>query len=77
VVSYVLGFSPQNLKLNGSFTLESQSVRKQKFSVQAAAAFYAPRVQKAPKKPPSRNSGAVFSQEEIRDLSVDLQTRFP
>jgi VWFA-related protein len=77
-VSYVLGFSPQNLKLNGSFhTLKVSLAGKQKFSVQARRGFYAPRVQKSPEETAKQEiQEAVFSQEEIRDLSVDLQTQF-
>jgi len=44
VASYLLGFSPQNLKLNGSFhTLKVALTSKQKFDIQARRGYYAPR----------------------------------
>ena len=76
--SYLLGFSPQNLKLNGSFhTLKVSLAGKQKYSLQARRGFYAPRTLKNPEETAKQEiSEAVFSQEEIRDLGVDLQTQF-
>jgi VWFA-related protein len=76
--SYVLGFSPQNLKLNGSFhTLKVALTGKQKFTVQARRGFFAPRTMKTPEETAKEEiQEAVFSQEEIRDLSVELQTQF-
>lgn len=76
--SYVLGFSPQNLKLNGSFhTLRVTLTGKQKFTVRARRGFYAPRTMKTPEETAKEEiQEAVFSQEEIRDLPVDLQTQF-
>ena len=76
--SYVLGFSPQNLKLNGSFhSLKVSLTGKQKFSVQARRGYYAPRNIKNPEDAAKEEiQEAVFSQEEIRDLPVELQTQF-
>jgi VWFA-related protein len=76
--SYLLGFAPQNLKLNGSFhTLKVSLVGKQKFSIQARRGYYAPRTLKTPEETAKQEiQEAVFSQEEIRDLPVDLQTQF-
>ncbi len=76
--SYLLGFSPQNLKLNGSFhNLKVSLAGKQKYSLQARRGFYAPRTLKNPDETAKEEiSEAVFSQEEIRDLGVDLQTQF-
>jgi VWFA-related protein len=78
VASYLLGFSPQNLKLNGSFhTLKVALTSKQKFSIQARRGYYAPRTAKDPAQTAKEEiQEAVFSQEEIRDLPVDLQTQF-
>jgi len=77
-ISYVLGFSPQNLKLNGSFhTLKVSLTSKQKFSVQARRGYYAPRTLKNPEEVAKEEiQEAVFSQEEILDLPVELQTQF-
>jgi hypothetical protein len=78
VASYLLGFSPQNLKLNGSFhTLKVSLAGKQKFNLQARRGYYAPRTAKDPAQAATEEiQEAVFSQEEIRDLPVDLQTQF-
>jgi VWFA-related protein len=76
--SYLLGFSPQNLKLNGSFhTLKVSLVGKQKYTLQARRGYYAPRTLKDPAQTAKEEiQEAVFSQEEIRDLGLDLQTQF-
>jgi VWFA-related protein len=76
--SYLLGFSPQNLKLNGSFhTLKVSLAGKQKFNIQARRGYYAPRTLKTPEETAKQEiQEAVFSQEEIRDLPVDLQTQY-
>jgi hypothetical protein len=78
VASYLLGFSPQNLKLNGSFhSLKVTLAGKQKFSVQARRGYYAPRTLKDPEETAKEEiQEAVFSQEEIRDLPLDIQTQF-
>jgi len=78
VASYLLGFSPQNLKLNGSFhALKVALTGKQKFDIQARRGYYAPRTAKDPAQAAKEEiQEAVFSQEEIRDLLVDLQTQF-
>jgi VWFA-related protein len=76
--SYVLGFSPQNLKLNGSFhKLKVTLNTSEKFSVQARRGYF------APNHPPDREQeakqeieDALFSREEIHDLPVDLHTQF-
>jgi len=76
--SYVLGFSPQNLKLNGSFhTLKVALTGKQKFIVQARRGYYSPHTRKTPDETAKEEiQEAVFSQEEVRDLPVELQTQF-
>ena len=78
VTSYLLGFSPQNLKLNGSFhTLKVSLTSKQKYTVQARRGYYAPRTLKNPEETAKQEiQEAVFSQEEIHDLVLDLQTQF-
>jgi VWFA-related protein len=77
-ISYLLGFSPQNLKLNGSFhSLKVSLAGKLKYSVQARRGYYAPRTLKSPEEAAKEEiQEAVFSQEEIRDLPIDLQTQF-
>jgi VWFA-related protein len=77
-VSYVLGFSPQNLKLNGAFhNLKVTMAAKQKYSVQARKGYFAPRKAQDPAETAKQEiQEAIFSQDEIRDLPVDLQTQF-
>lgn len=77
-VSYLLGFSPQNLKLDGSYhTLRVAFAKKQKFTVQARHGYYAPRQIANPDLQAKEEiQEAVFSQEEIRDIPLELQTQF-
>jgi VWFA-related protein len=77
-VSYLLGFSPQNLKLDGSYhTLRVALTKRQKYSVQARHGYYAPRKVVNPEQQANEEiQEAVFSQEEIRDIPLELQTQF-
>src|SRR5262249_23644889 len=77
-ITYLLGFSPQNLKLNGSFhTIKVSLTNKSKYNLQARRGYYAPRTMKTPEETAKEEiQEAVFSQEEIRDLPLDLQTQF-
>ncbi|HLZ13146.1 MAG TPA: VWA domain-containing protein [Candidatus Acidoferrum sp.] len=77
-VSYVLGFAPQNLKLDGSYhTLKVTLTGKQKFSVQARKGYFAPRKARDPVETAKQEiEEAIFSQDELKDLAVDLQTQF-
>ncbi len=76
--SYLLGFSPQNLKLDGSYhTLRVALANKQKYSIQARHGYYAPRNLPDPKEAAKQEiQEAVFSQEEIHDIPLELQTQF-
>jgi len=75
---YVLGFSPQNLKFDGGFHgLTVKLAKPAKLSIQARKGYY------APKQAPNANEEArqeiqeaIFSQEEVHDLPVDLHTQF-
>jgi hypothetical protein len=77
-VSYLLGFSPQNLKIDGHYhTLKVTMTNKQKFAVQARHGYFAPRTIADPAEAAKQEiQEALFSQDEIRDLPVDLQTQF-
>ena len=77
-LSYVLGFSPQNLKIDGRYhTLKVSLTNKQKYAVQARHGYYAPRSIADPSEAAKEEiQEALFSQEEIHDLPVDLQTQF-
>jgi len=77
-VSYLLSFSPQNLKLDGHFhTLKVALVTKEKYTVQARHGYFAPRTNTDPAEATKEEiQEALFSQEEIHDLPVDLQTQY-
>jgi VWFA-related protein len=77
-LSYVLGFSPQNLKVDGHYhTLKVSLTGKQKFTIQARHGYYAPRTVKDPAEEAKQEiQEAIFSQEEIHDVPIDLQTQF-
>jgi VWFA-related protein len=77
-ISYVLGFSPQNLKLDGNFhTLKVSFTQKSKYVIQARKGYYAPRHMKDPAEAAKEEiQEAIFSQEEIRDVPIELQTQF-
>ena len=77
-ISYLLGFSPQNLKLDGSLhTLKVSFVHKTKYKIQARHGYFAPRHIVDPAEAAKQEiQEALFSQDEIRDLPVDLHTQF-
>jgi VWFA-related protein len=77
--SYLLSFSPQNLKLDGNYhTLKVTLTNKQqKFSLQARHGYFAPRSVANPAEAAKDEiREALFSQEEIRDLPLDMQTQY-
>ena len=76
--SYVLAFSPQNLKLNGQFhKLKVKLNLKEKFSRQARQGYFAPNHAADPAQEAKQEvEEALFSREEMRDLPVDLHTQF-
>lgn len=76
--SYLLGFSPQNMKIDGRFhTLKVSMASKGKFDIQARHGYFAPRTVSDPAEATKQEiQEALFSQEEIHDLPVDLQTQF-
>ena len=77
-VSYMLGFSPQNLKFDGRFhTLKVALTTKEKFNVQSRHGYFAPRTASDPAQITKEEiQEALFSQEEILDIPVDLQTQY-
>ncbi len=76
--SYLLGFSPQNLKIDGRFhTLKVSLTSKEKLDIQARHGYFAPRTVADPAEATKQEiQEALFSQEEIHDLPVDFQTQF-
>ena len=76
--TYLLGFSPQNLKIDGRFhSLKVALTGKEKFDIQARHGYFAPRtLTDAAEATRLEMQEALFSQEEIHDLPVELQTQF-
>lgn len=77
-VSYVLGFSPQNQKMDGTYhVLKVKLTGKQKYSIQARRGYYAPRKLDDPQEQAKTEiQEAVFSQDEMMDVPFDLQTQY-
>jgi hypothetical protein len=75
---YVLGYSPQNLKLDGALhnlkiTLKSGG----KFEIQARSGYYAPRRLADPAETAKQEmQDALFSREELRDIPMAIHTQF-
>ncbi len=77
-VSYVLGFAPQNLKLDGKYhNLKVTLTGKQKWALQARHGYFAPRGESNPEAAAKEEiQQAVFSQEELRELPIECQAQF-
>jgi VWFA-related protein len=77
-VCYVLGFSPQNQKMDGRFhTLKVSLTGKRKYTLQARRGYYAPKKVDDPEQEAKQEiAEAVFSQDEIEDLPLELQTQY-
>jgi VWFA-related protein len=75
---YVLGFAPQNLKLDGSFHKLKVVVKEpSKLTLQARRGYYAPRrAADAAETAKQEIEEALFSREEIHDIPVELHTQF-
>ena len=77
-VSYVLGFSPQNQRMDGHYhTIKVTLTGKQKYSVQARRGYYAPKKVDDPQEAEKQEmQDALFSRDEIYDLAFMLQTQY-
>ncbi|HEV3421650.1 MAG TPA: VWA domain-containing protein [Candidatus Acidoferrum sp.] len=77
-VSYVLAFSPQNRKMDGQYHLLRVALaKKSKYSIQARRGYYAPRKVDDPLELARQEiQEAIYSQEEINELPLDLQTQY-
>lgn len=75
---YMLGFSPQSLKLDGSFHRLKITVEDAKgLAVQARRGYYAPKHMTSEEdNAKAEIQDALFSREEVHDLAVDLHTQF-
>jgi VWFA-related protein len=76
--SYVLAFTPQDLKLDGSFhSLKVKVNSPQKLTLQARRGYYAPKNFASPEEQVKQEiEDAMFSQEQLHNLPVDLHTQF-
>ena len=75
---YTLGFAPQNLKPDGSYhTLKVSLKEPAKLTLTARRGYYAPKHAADPAEQAKQEiEEAVFSQEELHDLPVELHTQF-
>lgn len=75
---YLLGFQPQNLKLDGSFHAIKVSIaEKTGYTLQARRGYYAPKRLEDPAELAKREiQEALFSREEMRDIPVELHTQY-
>ena len=75
---YILGFSPQNLKLDGSFHALKVSVKEPNgLNVQARKGYYAPKhLSDAEETAKAELQEAVFSREEMHELPIELHTQY-
>ncbi len=74
---YVLGFSPENLKADGSFhALKVTLTAHEKAALQVRRGYYAPkRAQDAGAQVKQEIEDAVFSRDEIHNLPVEMHTQ--
>ena len=77
-ISYVLGFSPQNQKMDGRYhTLKVTLAGQHKYAIQARRGYFAPNKLDDPQAVAKQEiQEAVFSQDEIFDLPLTLQTQY-
>jgi len=75
---YILGFSPQNLKFDGSYhSLKVTAKDTKGVSLQARRGYYAPRHANDPAEDAKEEIRvALFSREEMSDIPVELHTQF-
>jgi len=76
--AYVLAFTPQNLKPDGSFhTLKVKLNSPLKLNLQARRGYYAPKHLDDPSEEAKQEiEDAVFSQDESHGIPVELRTQF-
>jgi hypothetical protein len=75
---YMLGFTPQNLKNDGSFHALRVVVKpSNNLSMQARRGYYAPkRLEDAAETARQEIESALFSREDLQELPIDLHTQF-
>jgi VWFA-related protein len=77
-VSYLLGFTPQNLKFDGQFHLLKVSLlTKERYTVLARKGYYAPKKGSDGSDSAKQDiEEAIFSQEEQHGLPIELHTQY-
>jgi VWFA-related protein len=77
-VYYVLAFSPRNLKFDGRFhKLKVSLVNPAGFTIQARRGYFAPKASEdAASKAKEEIQQAIFSQDEMKELPIDVHTQF-
>jgi hypothetical protein len=75
---YVLGFSPQNLKLDGAYhKLKVTLTNSHGLDLQARRGYYAPKHLADPAEDAKREiKEALFSRDEMQDIPVELHMQF-
>jgi VWFA-related protein len=77
-LAYVLGFSPQNLKIDGRYhTIDVKLANKLKYKLQARHGYFAPKTVADPAEAAKQEvMAALYSQDEITDLPAELHTQY-
>jgi VWFA-related protein len=77
-VYYLLGFSPQDLKLDGAFhSLKVKVKATPSLNIQARRGYYAPaHLSSADEDAKEAVAQALFSREEIRNIPLEMNARF-
>jgi VWFA-related protein len=75
---YVLGFSPQNLKLDGAYhPLKVKLVNARGLDLQARRGYYAPKHLADPEEDAKREiQEAMFSRDEVQDIPLELHMQY-
>jgi VWFA-related protein len=74
---YHLGFSPQNLKYDGSFHNLKVTLKPKDLNMQARRGYYAPKhAVNEEEQAKQEIREAIFSREEVQEFGVVLQTQF-
>jgi VWFA-related protein len=75
---YMLGFTPQNLKSDGSFHPLRVTIKPSSdLNLQARRGYYAPkRIDDAEETARQEIAAALFSREEMQELPIELHTQF-
>jgi VWFA-related protein len=75
--SYLLGFSPQNLKLDGNYHALKVKIKEGHLTVQSRRGYYAPKHAANPAEDAKHEiEEALFSREIIQDIPSQVHTQF-